>query len=408
MTLTYREYPPSDSRVLYPVDFDLGYLRKEYVFVYSGDNPQIQLDYTWVNANEIELATPPTEPFTIRRLVESNELVNDYVAGAILSADNLDDSFMQTLMLAQEMGEKIVDTERNVIACRNAQTASQANALTSQQFATTATLEALDAGQASRSAGLSAQSAKDSTTVAKAWAQNDVGKPVETGKYSAYHWARQAQEIAQTVALGVTYRGGWDASGGKLPHEPAVGASTDMYIISKGGTLQGEAVQEGDQIVYNKDLHRWEIFQLANAVKSVNGQTGLVTITADTLGVYTEAETRNLVQPKADTTALNAAIARIAALENAPPPVSKPTKVWSGKKGGVPWGEITGGNRVGRFTVNVVHGTDAKTATILYETLNVSAYGGLYSTINQHVYVHSGGVSVSNSGFIQSIWWEAL
>lgn len=278
MTLTYREYPASDSRVLYPVDFDLGYLRREFIFVYSGDNPQTQLTYTWVNDNQIELATPPTAPFTIRRIVDNDKLVNDYVAGAILSADNLDDSFLQTLMIAQEVDEKVTDTEQNVIACETAQRQAETARDEAANSANSAQLDATSANQSSTSASTAAVNSESSNQQARKWAQNPVGVEVETDKYSAYHWSEQARIISETVALGVEYKGSWDASGGQFPTAPTAGTSTYMYIISVGGTLQGEVVQEGDQLVYDRNLHKWDIFHLSNAVKSVNGQTGVVNI----------------------------------------------------------------------------------------------------------------------------------
>ena len=57
MALTLREYKGDGVRTLYPIDFDLGYLRKEYVKVYlKGGDPINELTYSWPTNNQIELS----------------------------------------------------------------------------------------------------------------------------------------------------------------------------------------------------------------------------------------------------------------------------------------------------------------------------------------------------------------
>ena len=105
---TIRTYTGDGATTIYPIDFTLGYISREYVFVYlTGDTFVTELDYTWLNNSQIELTTAPAVgiEFNIRRVVPRNELVNDFVDGAILREKNLDDSFKQTLMALEEIGD---------------------------------------------------------------------------------------------------------------------------------------------------------------------------------------------------------------------------------------------------------------------------------------------------------------
>lgn len=101
---TIKTYVGEVGRTVYPVDFGLGYLDRSHVYVYAGDTPTEQLQYTWPNANQIELVTPFTTgaEFKIRRITPRHSLFNDYENGAVLEEQNLDDSFKQTLMVLEE------------------------------------------------------------------------------------------------------------------------------------------------------------------------------------------------------------------------------------------------------------------------------------------------------------------
>lgn len=128
MALTNRKYTGDSITTQYPIDFDLGYLNeKSYIYVYlEGNEPSNQLSYSWVNTSQIELDTPvPSgQVFNIRRIIPRDELVNDYTDGAILREKNLDNSFLQALMIVQEIqdgwiepdtGEFLVNTDINLL-----------------------------------------------------------------------------------------------------------------------------------------------------------------------------------------------------------------------------------------------------------------------------------------------------
>lgn len=112
MAKTIKTYVGEAGRTLYPIDFSMGYLDKSDVYVYSGEDYNTQLSYTWVNSTQIQLATPFTlgETFYIRRIVTRGNTTNDYEDGAILSERNLDDSFKQAIMILEEFADGLTVT----------------------------------------------------------------------------------------------------------------------------------------------------------------------------------------------------------------------------------------------------------------------------------------------------------
>ena len=103
--LTRRTKKGDGTQTVYDVDFDLGYLRKEFVYVYQGDDYKNQISYSWISSTQIVLDSPPAldEEFYIRRVIPRDEPVNDFENGAILHESNIDDSFLQSIMILQEM-----------------------------------------------------------------------------------------------------------------------------------------------------------------------------------------------------------------------------------------------------------------------------------------------------------------
>lgn len=113
MAKTYRQYPFEGNRTTYPVDFQLGYLDRSHIYVYIGDvlgNPLNQIQYTWINANQISLHSPilPDEQLIIRRITPRNNLINNYEDNARLKEKNLNDSYKQALMILQELEDGLV------------------------------------------------------------------------------------------------------------------------------------------------------------------------------------------------------------------------------------------------------------------------------------------------------------
>jgi hypothetical protein len=105
MANTRRDLVSDGSTTVYDVAFDLGFISKDHVFVYlDDDNYTNQLQYTWVSDTQVELnvALPMGTVFSIRRVVPRNEPVNNYSDGAILREKELDNSFLQSLMIGEE------------------------------------------------------------------------------------------------------------------------------------------------------------------------------------------------------------------------------------------------------------------------------------------------------------------
>lgn len=116
MALTRLDLTGDGTTTVYNVNFDLGYLRQEFVYVYlDGDSYTDQLSYTWINSTQIELNVAPANgvAFHIRRVVPRDKPVNDYEEGAILREDNLDDSFVQSIMILQEITDGYIVPDGN-------------------------------------------------------------------------------------------------------------------------------------------------------------------------------------------------------------------------------------------------------------------------------------------------------
>lgn len=114
MALTRVDLVGNGVQTVYTVPFTLGYLQKSYVYVYlRTDSFTDQLDYTWLNDTQVVVNPPVANgvEFHIRRVVPRDTPVNDYESGAILSDENLDDSFLQELMILEEIEDGYIVPE---------------------------------------------------------------------------------------------------------------------------------------------------------------------------------------------------------------------------------------------------------------------------------------------------------
>ena len=106
MALTRLDHTGDGIRTVYDLAFELGYLREEDIFVSLDSNDfGVQLGYTFLNSAQIVLDAPVNVgvAFNIRRVVDRTKPINDYTEGAILRESNLDASFLQPLMIQQEI-----------------------------------------------------------------------------------------------------------------------------------------------------------------------------------------------------------------------------------------------------------------------------------------------------------------
>ena len=84
---------------------------------------------------------------------------------------------------------------------------------------------------------------------------------------------------------GLVYRGTWDASTNTPVLQSGVGTKGDFYVVSVAGTTNLDGItdwQVGDWAVFNGLV--WQKVDNTDAVLSVNGQTGVVVLTASDVG----------------------------------------------------------------------------------------------------------------------------
>lgn len=112
-------------------------------------------------------------------------------------------------------------------------------------------------------------------------------------------------QLPNSVLSGVQFGGTWDASTGLPNFGPATNANRGtIYVVSVAGSqlLNGqiETFSVGDQIISNSVL--WEIIRAGSGVSSVNGMTGGVTITKDTVGLNLVDNTSDINKPVSNAT----------------------------------------------------------------------------------------------------------
>jgi hypothetical protein len=97
-------------QTVFPVSFDLGFLDRSHIKVYTGNELIDEISYTWLNDITIETTgvLPVGTLLNIRRITPRNILTNDYENGAVLEERNLDDSFKQALMLLEEYSDGFI------------------------------------------------------------------------------------------------------------------------------------------------------------------------------------------------------------------------------------------------------------------------------------------------------------
>jgi hypothetical protein len=109
-------------------------------------------------------------------------------------------------------------------------------------------------------AGVSAASALDSKNKALKWAEENEDIEVETGLYSARHWAAKAAQITSGARA---YQGAFDASGGAYPIASPIATDEGKYwLISVAGTLPAGAVSAGDELAISAS-QTYEIIRLS-------------------------------------------------------------------------------------------------------------------------------------------------
>lgn len=93
--------------------------------------------------------------------------------------------------------------------------------------------------------------------------------------------------VEQMPTQALIFKGYWDASTGVFPAAGTV--IGDFYIVSVEGTIDSTIYRPGDWIIW--DDSSWTLSRNTNAVASVNGQTGAVTLDGSNIQATYEGTT---------------------------------------------------------------------------------------------------------------------
>lgn len=105
------------------------------------------------------------------------------------------------------------------------------------------------------------------------------------------------------------YKGTWDASTNTPSLSDGIGTNGDFYVVSAAGTVTFSAGRSitfyvNDRVIYDGTLNEWERLP-AGEVRSVNGQTGDVTLSIPTVVDTVAAGNMNAVTSNAVKTAID-------------------------------------------------------------------------------------------------------
>lgn len=226
-------------------------------------------------------------------IVRQVALVADELVSINNNYQNLSDWATLTTANTVITNADVVITNADVVSTN----ASAAAALASEQES--AALEATSLGHRNAAAASETAAASSETNSnlfrieAKDWANYPEDSFVLQGdgitEYSAKHWAIKAQAIA---VGSLVYQGSYDASVGTYPLNPQLGF---YYKISIPGSLPGGDVGVNDSIIYNGT--GWDHLDNSDAVASVAGKTGAVTLVKGDVGLGNVDNTSDADKP---------------------------------------------------------------------------------------------------------------
>lgn len=111
MGLSFGEYTGDGSTTDYPLSFALGYISEEDIHAYV-DNVEVT-NFTIImdgSALRFDRAPGAGERILIRRIMDKDSLIHDYEDGSNLTAQSLDESNKQAIMISQETIDGFVDS----------------------------------------------------------------------------------------------------------------------------------------------------------------------------------------------------------------------------------------------------------------------------------------------------------
>ena len=306
MANTVRTLTGDGASVLFSVDFDLGFIERSHIYVYTGTDFNTQLGYTWTGATQIQLTVPPADglEFYIRRVVPRNGIINDYEDGAAMQEENLDESFKQSVMIIEEIqdGYSNPDGTFTLHSTLN----MNGNPITGLPLASddtdAVTLEylrkfvldqegAASIAERAETAAVAAEAAEDATTALyDSWRDDYAGSgPIlpsdcDDGTLFYYDGASFTQGLyIKYAAHDDPFTGDWNLVSGVGPQGPT------------GATgIQGEAGVKGDQ-----GLEGPQGSQGQQGIQGAIGDTGAIGVKGET-GAQGPQGPQGVVGPKGD------------------------------------------------------------------------------------------------------------
>ena len=141
---------------------------------------------------------------------------------------------------------------------------------------------------------------------------SDANKPISTATQTALDAKQSTSEKGQANGYAsldsggkvpveqlpnsiMEYKGTWDASTNTPTLASGTGSAGDVYRVSVAGTALSLTFEVGDYVIYNGTT--WEKSDTTDAVASVNGYTGNVTLDKDDVGLGNVDNTSDANKP---------------------------------------------------------------------------------------------------------------
>lgn len=186
ITYTYSGQPS------FAVNFTLGYISQDHVTCrineeVDGSGDPAYRTLTWLTSSTVSIggdALVNGDTIVFERTVPKDEVQHDYQNGAILEESNLDESFLQAIMLAHEVLDGRFGTFAEDVDLGNNTLINVADPVNAQDGATKNYIDTFEA--------LNTTTILAARDKAEQWAEENEDTEVESGQYSAKHHAIKA------------------------------------------------------------------------------------------------------------------------------------------------------------------------------------------------------------------------
>ncbi len=178
-------------------------------------------------------------------------------------------------------------SETNAATSASNASTSEANALTYRNDAETFKNDAQTSqtnAEAARDAAQVAQSeAEDAEANAKASETAAAGSATNAATSLS-----EAQGLVTELRKGQVYRGTWNPNTSAYPSANGTNSVWDVVVTDPSGStdFDGKTWESGDRLIYVLDTTTYTRIETGGAVRSVNGDTGAVVVTADSIGAF--------------------------------------------------------------------------------------------------------------------------